>query len=245
VLFFKELYDIMIVVVDNSKDQDDFLELTKYIQNNQINNQVKIVKINNNGYFDALNIGIDYIDKIQYRPEYYIIGNNDITFENDFLKILKELKIENDELVIAPDVITNEKSHENPHVIDRVSIVRKLKYDLYYCHYFVAKLITKFYSTDRKLKKFDSQRKHIHMGIGALYILTPNFFIHFNKLWNEVFLYGEEAILAGQMMSVKGKILYEPNLKCFHNESTTTSKLPAKEKYLIIKSSYKKYRKYL
>lgn len=37
------------------------------------------------------------------------------------------------------------------------------------------------------------------MRIGSLYILTPNFFKHYEKLSEEAFLYGEEAILTGQI----------------------------------------------
>ena len=83
------------------------------------------------------------------------------------------------------------------------------------------------------------------MGIGALYVLTPNFFNHFDKLWEDVFLYGEEAILTGQVNSVNGKIWYEPSLKCNHDESASTSKIGTKKKYKIIQNSYKIYKKYL
>jgi len=83
------------------------------------------------------------------------------------------------------------------------------------------------------------------MAIGAVYILSRNFFKYFNKLWDKVFLYGEEAILASQIESVNGKIIYEPTLKCYHNESSTTSKIIYKEKYMIIQKSYRIYRKYL
>ena len=83
------------------------------------------------------------------------------------------------------------------------------------------------------------------MGIGALYILTPNFFKYFKKLTEEVFLYGEEAVFAGQIASVNGEIYYEPVLVCYHNESSTTSNIGSKSKYKIIQNSYKIYRKYL
>ena len=91
----------------------------------------------------------------------------------------------------------------------------------------------------------DNERKKIYMGIGALYILTPNFFKYFDKLSEEVFLYGEEAVLAGQVESVNGNIIYEPKLICYHNESSTTSKINSKEKYELIRKSYKIYKKYL
>lgn len=83
------------------------------------------------------------------------------------------------------------------------------------------------------------------MGIGSLYILTENFFQHYKKLSEEVFLYGEEAILAGQLAAKNGKTLYDPSLVCYHNESTTTSRINSKRIYYFMQESYKKYRKYL
>lgn len=83
------------------------------------------------------------------------------------------------------------------------------------------------------------------MGIGALYILTPHFFKHFDQLWDELFLYGEEAVFGKQIDSVNGKIVYEPKLKCHHNESATTSRMSSRHKYEVVRSSYKIYKKYL
>ncbi len=140
---------------------------------------------------------------------------------------------------MAPDVITIDKIHENPHVIHKMSFFRKLKYKIYFSNYYLAKLITQFYSAERKPKAFDPEAKYIYMGIGALYVLTPHFFSHFNSLWDDVFLYGEEAVLTGQVNSVGGKIWYEPSLKCDHNESASTSKIGSKTKYKIIQNSYR------
>ncbi|MFM1946672.1 MAG: hypothetical protein RL207_955 [Bacteroidota bacterium] len=244
VLGIKQNYDVKIIIVDNASQEKDIDELDKYI-NDLNNNEVVLLKSSINlGYFRGLNLGIKWALDNGYN-HYQIVGNNDLQFLPDFLKQLENTHLNDNELVLAPDVITSQGIHENPHVINKMSYLRKLKYDFFFCNYYLAKLITIFYSAERKPKAFDDKRKHIHMGIGALYVLTPNFFKHFDKLWDDVFLYGEEAILAGQILSVNGKIVYEPMLKCNHMESLSTSKMETKYKFKVIQRSYKIYKKYL
>lgn len=83
------------------------------------------------------------------------------------------------------------------------------------------------------------------MGIGACYILTTSFFDSFSELNNEVFLWGEEAIFANQIAQAGGTIEYIPELKIIHLESKSTGKMSSKDKYDIVKKSYKLYRDYL
>lgn len=244
VLKIKGKNEVKVIVVDNSSQSHDVKDLARFINNLQDNRVMLLESKVNLGYFKGLNLGVKWAVDNGFN-QYQIVGNNDIEFYDDFLINLEKIVIEEETLVLSPDVITNEGSHENPHVIYRLPFSRIIKYDIYYSNYYLARLINLFFSIERKFKAFDPESKFIHMGIGALYVLTPNFFKHFDSLWEDVFLYGEEAILAGQMKSVDGKIFYEPSLKCNHNESATTSKMPSKYKYQVIKKSYKIYKKYL
>lgn len=238
--------EAFVIVVDNSPSNEDFEVLKNFVvKNNYSGHDVVILKKENKGYFQGLNDGIIYARELNVNSSFYIVGNNDIIFKNDFITQLKNIKLNENVLVLAPDIITNKNSHENPHVISRIGFLQKFKYDVYYSNYIVGKILSKLKSVERRFKPYDPIRKEIHMGIGALYILTTNFFKHFEKLSEEVFLYGEEAILAGQINSVNGKIVYEPALVCYHNESATTSKLDSKSKYEIVQKSYLVYRKYL
>lgn len=238
--------DAVIVVVDNSPNEEDFARLVAFTdQNLYPKEEVVILRRENRGYFQGLNDGIAYAKQTGRCNSFFIVGNNDIVFKNDFITQLKQNAFDEEVFVLAPDIVTTEGSHENPHVIDRIGFLRKFKYDVYYSNYFLATVMSKIKSTERRYKPYDPERKIIHMGIGALYVLTPSFFKHFHQLWEDVFLYGEEAILAGQLQSKNGKILYEPSLICYHNESATTSKMESKAKYYIVKKSYKTYRKYL
>ncbi|WP_026897733.1 glycosyltransferase family 2 protein [Daejeonella oryzae] len=242
VIKIKKSHEVKIIVVDNASAPGDIAKLEKHVAD--YSDAILIRSDTNLGYFKGLNLGIDWALKNGFN-QYQVVGNNDIEFHDNFLEVLQNLPLSENELIISPDIITINGIHENPHVVKRVSPVRMLMFDIYYSNYFFAKIITSFYSEARKPKPFDPERKHIYMGNGALYVLTPYFFKHFHKLWDILFLYGEEAILGGQIASVDGKILYEPELKCNHNESSTTSKLGSKKKYYIVRESYKVYRKYL
>lgn len=235
---------VKIIIVDNSSEEDDYEILNTYIENLQDDTVSLIRSKQNLGYFNGLNIGIKQALNEGFN-EYQIVGNNDIEFFSNFLEVLSKITLKENDMILSPDVITSEGIHENPHVVEKISFFRWLKHEIYFSNYYIAWLITLFYSAERKPKLFDPQRKYIHMGIGALYVLTPNFFLKFSELWDKVFLYGEEAILSGQILSVDGKILYEPSLRCYHNESATTSKLTSKSKYNITRKSYKIYKRYL
>ena len=108
------------------------------------------------------------------------------------------------------------------------------------------------YKVFRKIFKYPKmsnnraeESNYIHMGIGAIYILTEQFFEHFDELWDRVFLYGEEAVLAGQLASVKGRTFYYPNCIVYHKESLSTGKLPSKTKFKIYQESIKESIKHL
>lgn len=58
-------------------------------------------------------------------------------------------------------------------------------------------------------------------------------------------MWGEEALLSNQVQSVNGKILYVPKLVVEHFESGTVKKMLTRNKYEIVRQSYKIYREYL
>lgn len=234
-----------IIIVDNSPTLNSYEIIKTYIEAHKLENTVTLIRCENKGYFHGLNIGIKEAKKNNKTLGYMVVGNNDILFEKNFIKNLIHNKYQDDVLVIAPDIITTEGSHENPHVLHKMSRLRILKYDLFFSNYYLGKFFRLLKPSERPMQKHDPIGKNIYMGIGALYVLTPTFFKHFSELWDYVFLYGEEAILTGQINSVNGKIFYDPSLICFHNESSTTGKMEKKSKYEIVQNSYKIYRKYL
>lgn len=234
-----------IIIVDNSSEKNDFSRLETACNDSSI----KLIRNDSNiGYFKALNIGLAHV-KIE-KSSFCIIANNDLTFDNKFIENLEGLSFDDDVLAIAPNVITPNGIHQNPHCAGRVSKVRKAIYRVYFINYYIAKamyklaLVTGTVNTKKDNRDWKKEQ-FIYMGIGACYILTHNFFKYYSKLDDRVFLWGEEALLANQLVSVNGKMLYTPKIIVFHNENTSVKRIPSYKAYKIMQESYKIYSEYL
>ena len=95
-------------------------------------------------------------------------------------------------------------------------------------------------------KEKDNNAKGIYIGMGAIYILLPQFFSKNDRLAypESLFLYGEEAFLSKQIEDAHGILWYEPELEVVHLESVATSKLPSRDKYNLMKKAHSIYRCY-
>jgi GT2 family glycosyltransferase len=98
--------------------------------------------------------------------------------------------------------------------------------------------------TSRRADNYLDKPAYIYMAIGACYLLTKNYFDHFEMLDDQLFLMGEEIILSHNISSVGGRIIYLPSLIVYHDESSSIKKLTTKELYETSKKSYKIYSKY-
>lgn len=238
---------VQIVIVDNNSNKSDKTSLTELKKN--VADLEVILLSENIGYFPALNKGIEFVKKD--KDTMMIIGNNDLTFSMDFITNLKKIDYSTDSLVIAPNIITKQGRQQNPHVVKEVSGIEKIKSEIYYSNYYIGQVLRFFNQSIKKVLNKKPQLKNsygqmkIKRGIGACYILTPNFFNHFALLDDRVFMWGEEALLSNQIESVGGFTLYDPTIKIIHHESASVSNIQSKKKYHMIKKSYKVYKKYL
>lgn len=239
--------NVHIIVVDNNSEGN---EQNRLKQLKEKNNNIFLIFLSKNiGYFKGLNKGIETIyDK---KDKILIVGNNDLTFDQEFINNIKELEYDDNILVVAPNIITKEGKLQNPHVVNNVSKVDKIKVAIYFSNYYIGqscKIINKLLRKikKRKIKNLKVYGKMIiKRGIGACYILTPYFFMNYEKLDDRVFLWGEEALLSHQLEKVNGLTLYDPSLKVIHHESASVKTIETKEKYYIVKKSYRIYKNYL
>jgi len=237
ILKFKNDCSLKIIIVDNSSGKDDIDLLDKIIFQ-----EVQIIKSNNNvGYFKGLNIGIDSLKEAEY--DYVVIGNNDLTFDSNFINELSNEKFDSSIFVIAPNILKPDGSHQNPHILTKFSFIKRIYRRLYYTNYYISVVIQFIMNIIVGLRKSydrDGNNKEsvILMGYGACYILTPNFFDNFNNLDAPNFLMGEEGVLANQILSKKGQTLYKPNLIVYHHDHSSIGKLPSRKLYAFSKESY-------
>lgn len=237
---------IELVVIDNQSELADYGQLAEkaaaYPWIKLIRNETNI------GYFPALNVGL----RATARPDRVaIVGNNDLRFKEDFLSELGKISWDADILAIAPNIILRNGLHQNPHCISRVPRWKIIGYDIYYSNYHVGLLLLSLFRVFKGfLRKQDNahagQPHIIRMGIGACYVLTENFFKHYDSLDERIFLWGEEALLAAQIESAGGRTLYHPGPVVYHDEDDSVSKkIMTRDYYRITQESYRIYRRYL
>jgi GT2 family glycosyltransferase len=242
-------FRVWVTIVDNASDPDDYEKLQGACRGRD---NVRLLKNPENlGYFRALNVGIGTVDRrtrVTEKP-LFVVGNNDLVFRDDFLSELEKIRYDDDTLVLAPNVVTSDGYHQNPHCRTRLSFVRKMGLKIYFRNYYFGCAI---YWLRKKIFPYRADNpeeyltaQFIYMGIGACYVLTENFFRHHDRLDDRVFLYGEEALLANQVHSCGGKILYIPDTVVFHAESVTLVSHQSRKNYEISRRSYKVYAPYL
>lgn len=241
------------IIVDNKSSEEDLARVKDSVA---LRPFARLIMLDyNTGYFRGLNAGLDTCAKD--RDTLLIVGNNDLRFDADFISRLKDIRYENDVMVIAPNIITLEGRRQNPHVMVRVPTLELLKARIYFSNYYmgqagryagaVAKTLIRVVLPPRSHRKpvVEPGRMKIKRGIGACYVLTPNFFKHHKRLDDRVFLWGEEALLSHQVESVSGTTLYDPTIKVTHCESASVRFIETRERYEIVRASYRIYRKYL
>lgn len=200
----------------------------------------------NVGYFGGLNVGLGELNFDEW--DFVVICNNDLEFREDFCKRLLSGSYSPNVYSICPDVTTVDGLKQNPHVMRPIGWLRRLQFDLYFSHYFVAKFLSLILRVVRPVRSSRAQPDsacEIHMGIGAIYVLTREFLSRFNKLSYPHFLYGEEAFFSDQIHSAGGVLWFDPDLSVRHAESAATSKVPRREIYEFAREGYLDYRKML
>ena len=237
-------FDMQCIVVNNSTDSGD-TGLLEGIKKHY--SWLTIVQTNDNlGYFGGLNYGLKNILN-RSKDSIVIVGNNDLEFEENFcLKLISSYDAWPKNIhAVSPSIITPEGRNQNPHIKNRISAFRRLQFDVYFAHYYIAVILNflKLLLVPKKIMSDnDFVPQEIHMGIGACYILTPSFFVHSSQLNCPVFLYGEEAFFSDQVHSNSGILHFDPSLKVLHAESATLSLLPKRKTYEYARTGYPLYR---
>lgn len=241
--------DSHVVIVDNSSERDDIEHLRRISADYP---EIHLVLNDSNvGYFPGLNIGIKHLRSAVPDIEYVIVGNNDLFFPKCFAKELESKReLFGNYAVIAPDLVTLDGVHQNPHVIAKISKIREVVWDLYFSSYWLALLIQSASRITRKLterKDYEEYRigRTIYQGYGACYILGPLFFKECGELWAPTFLMGEEFFLSKQLESKGQAVYYEPSIRVQHHDHSTMGKVPSRRLWEIGRDSHKVYRKYV
>lgn len=237
-------FELACVIVDNSGQAQPDAELRDIVQSHE--GAVCLSPAKNIGYFGGLNFGLKSLTLDQW--DFVLICNNDLEFDADFCARLISNSYSERTFAICPDVVTRDGLHQNPHVLTRMGTLRKLRFDVYFSHYWMARLLIGVLQLVRPKKSSPPQPAaacELHMGIGACYVLTRAFLDRFDSLRYPHFLYGEEAFFSDQIHEAGGVLWFDPTLVVHHAESAATSKMPKRVTYEFARESYSDYRNML
>ncbi|WP_152565419.1 hypothetical protein [Aeromonas media] len=192
----------------------------------------------NLGYMEAAHKGIQRYLETNVMPSWIILSNTDIEFPDSsfFEKLKLDSRLNN---IIAPDIVTLDKVHQNPFLINRPSSIKlKILTIIYSC--FILNEFYSFFSTLRK-KYFMVNRSVPSCGIyaphGSFIIFGRDYFLNSPTLEHPTFLYGEELHIAERARLKSMKVIYDNAYNIKHNEHVTTSKISNFEKAKIMKRS--------
>jgi GT2 family glycosyltransferase len=245
--------DVHVVVVDNrSRDQDvaDLRAIAAEFPSVEL-----LFSPENVGYFPGLNLGIDHLRLRHPDVEHLVIGNNDLVFPPGFREtVARHRDVLDRWAVVAPDLVTPDGTHQNPHVLHPISRLRKAIWDVYYLSYATAVVIRHL---ARAAKRFTVRAENgatsqlyrtggpIEQGYGACYLLGPKFFRHFRRLFAPTFMMQEEFFLYEQLKGIGEMTYYDPRFVVQHQGHATTDTLPSRRHWQISRDAHAVYKRYL
>jgi GT2 family glycosyltransferase len=237
-----ELFSLECVIVDNSNNEREAKDCQELSQHYSWVTYLRAPE--NLGYFGGLNYGLSATNTND--ASFVIICNNDLQFDSGFCRTLSSKAYNANIFAVCPDVITLDDRHQNPHILSRISRIRRFQFDVYYSHYYMSRILLLILRAVRPVKTSPPQPRNgceLHMGVGACYVLTKEFLKRFKRLTYPFFLYGEEAYLSEQIHSAGGILWYDPDLPVHHAESAAFSKLPTRRAYEWERTGYPDYKR--
>lgn len=233
---FAQEYNIIdnIIVVDNCSTNDSLEKLKVYSSE-----KVVVIKSGKNGgYAYGNNYGIEYA-KVNYNPDYFIISNPDVYFEEDVIKKMITVYENNSNIaIIAPRVINNKNSNEPiawklPRLRDNICIL------------FIT--LNKILKRNRYYNKnyFKGSISYVDVIPGSFFMVKAEVFYKINMFDEGTFLYGEENIISYKLKERNYKNIILNNITYLHEHSATINKEfeSYSKKYKILYNSLDYYNK--
>lgn len=206
-----ESYRIIIV---NAFYDDATCQYVKQIAND---NNCDFINIENRGYSYGNNRGIEFAED-HYIYNWIIISNPDIIIKRFDSKIFDEAKFD----ILAPKIIAADGKQQNPMMFRRSTLSEKLIYKglkkqnraLFYLGIAITKFIRVVSVAYYKLIHKNLYR--IYCAHGSFVILSKHAVKILSPVYDEnMFLFGEEGVLAYKAEKANLKCLYSSSISIF------------------------------
>lgn len=236
-----------ILIVDNNSGDGDFARIKQAICGFS---NVELVEARQNlGYFGAAKLGLQHFLVNQAMPDWVIVSNNDIVFEDT--RFLSRL-FQKDPMAVgmlAPAIISALTQHDaNPSIRHRPSQLRMLRYRLWLSNYYamrfkqwlspyVRRVRYRFYQ--RTPPPAEGVQCPIYAPHGALLIFSRQFFEAGGFIDTDFFLYAEEFIVAEMCLRLSLPIVHDPELRVWHAEGQTLERKLSRSTYLHQRNGFR------
>ena len=219
-------------MVDNASNNGSIEKVEKICD--QYDN-IHIIKNNENlGFAAGNNIGFRYA-KNEVGADFIAVLNNDIIVpDKEFIHQVEALYADTKFDVAGPDIESlADHGHQNP-MLTTVLSVKAVDKEIF--RYNVLAIVNKtgLYEKLKKnrleaektpVKKTEKRMENVTLH-GAFVIFSKNFIDREEYCFRPgTFLYMEEAIIYRYCMSQDYKLIYDPDIKVFHKEDSSTSSL--------------------
>ena len=234
--------DVHVIVVDN--DTNKSLEERQLLKDTVVKTpQIEVVQmLEQSGFSRANNEGYMYTRKM-HNPDYVIIANNDIMFEQkDFIKRIQDLYNECFYEILSPDIMDRDSGqHQSPIDVTGRSL-KQVQYTIW-MNTICLKLYSLMYPllqmNYNRMKKNSiveqkSERQSEIVPCGACLILSKNFIEKEAVVFTpETNFYYEEYILHERCQRNGYRILYAPEVQVIHGDGMATKEKEKNEKKRI------------
>lgn len=223
-----------IVIVDNYSNNGSIEKVEKEFKN--IKNIHFIKNVRNLGFAKGNNEGYKYCRDI-LKCNNIIISNNDIIVDSSNIFERIELDVKKYKSgIIGPDIVSMvDKGHQNPMTED-IQTKKDIIKDIIKYRILLTLNVLNLYNFTRnkfrntgiksRIKEFNPELKESVQLHGSFIIFT-NLFVNKmqNAFCNDTFLYMEETILKKICDINEINTLYDPFIRVYHKEDSSTNKL--------------------
>lgn len=240
-----------IVVVDNGSGDGSYEKMYELYGKTD---GIYVIKSDKNiGFSAGNNLGYKFVRE-KLHPDFLIVTNNDVLFpQKDMDQKIQNIYEQTGFHVLGPDIyVRHNHEHQSPIMLtlpSKADIERELhmyKYYLQNPQKWVSRrkiqnlknrvcqsneLIKKIYCKIKKKEPIDYTVRHLNCCVqGACIIVSKKFIDVEEKMFTpEPFLYCEELFLYKRCINKGYKIVYEPKIQVWHEDSSTMKRINSGE----------------
>nr|AOP02850.1 hypothetical protein YS394-orf13 [Streptococcus suis] len=232
------------IIIVNSYYDDESLEIIRNIANR---NKCDFLNVENKGFSYGNNIGLKHA-LANYHFDFVTCSNPDVIIRKFDDTVLNEFP----DSIYGPEITTVDNRKQNPMMIYRNDFIYSLIYSSYTKKkrylFIIAVLLSKIIRTiGRIFKEFKALNSYPVFQLHGCFIIFSRKYLaqHGVPFDENMFLFGEEGVLAYEASQKGTKLIYTKEIDILHKEDGSMSLFSGDLNNELVKSNIYFYEKYL